>query len=77
MTNPPLILNQQARTITRRLFEHWPANANLALKHAGGLRPMNGAEWLEACRGHEVFHHRQLEAVIAQIPASTPAANAA
>jgi hypothetical protein len=59
---------QRARLITRRLIENWPVDANLELKHAGGLRSMNGAEWLEGYGGHEAFHHRQIDALIAQLP---------
>jgi hypothetical protein len=57
---------ERARTMTRRLLEAWPPDADLELKHAGGLEPMNGAEWLEAYGGHEAFHHRQMDALIAQ-----------
>jgi hypothetical protein len=57
----------RARTLTRRLVESLPANANLALKHSGGLKPMNGLEWLEAYGGHEEFHHRQIDALIALV----------
>lgn len=63
----------RARTMTRRLIEHWPANANLEIKHAGGLRPMNGAEWLESYGGHEAVHHRQIDALVAQIAATMTA----
>ena len=55
----------RARLITRRLIENWPADANLTLKHTGGLRPMNGAEWLLGYAGHEAFHHRQIDTMIA------------
>ena len=57
----------RARTLTRRLVENLPANANLTLKHSGGLKPMNGLEWLEAYGGHEEFHHRQIDALIALV----------
>ena len=57
----------RARTLTRRLVETLPANANLTLTHAGGLRPMNGLEWLEAYGGHEAFHHRQIDALAALV----------
>ncbi len=56
----------RARTLTRRLLENLPVEANLALKHTGGLEPMNGLEWLHAYGGHEAFHHRQIEALINQ-----------
>jgi hypothetical protein len=57
----------RARTMTRRLLENLPANANLTLRHAGGLKPMNGLEWLEAYGGHEAFHHSQIDALAAQL----------
>jgi len=59
--------------MTIRLLEAWPADVNLALKHAGDLEPMNGAEWLMGYGGHETFHHRQLGALIAQLPVSESA----
>jgi hypothetical protein len=59
---------QRARTITRRLTEAWPADANLDLKHIGGPEPMNGAEWLMGYGGHAAFHRRQIDALIAQLP---------
>ena len=59
----------RARTMTRRLIENWPANANLELRHQGGFaEASNGAEWLMGYAGHEKFHHRQIDAVIAQLP---------
>ncbi len=58
---------ERARTMTRRMIEGWPADANLELKHTGGLEPMNGVEWLEGYGGHETFHHRQIDALIAQL----------
>ncbi|HEY4724297.1 MAG TPA: DinB family protein [Anaerolineae bacterium] len=57
----------RARTQTRRLIENWPEDANLELKHEGGLEPMNGAEWLIGYGGHESFHHKQIDALIAQL----------
>lgn len=57
----------RAREITRRLFENWPQDANLELTHVGGLRAMNGAEWLEGYGGHEAFHHKQLDALLIQV----------
>ncbi len=59
---------ERARLMTRRLIEAWPADANLELRHEGGLRPMNGAEWLEGYGGHEAFHQRQIDALMAQLP---------
>ncbi len=59
---------QRARLMTRRLIEAWPADANLQLRHEGGLALMNGAEWLEGYGGHEAFHQRQIDALIGQLP---------
>lgn len=62
---------ERARLLTRRLLEAWPAAPNLTLRHDGGLvevfggPPMNGAEWLASYAGHEAFHHRQIDAVLA------------
>jgi hypothetical protein len=61
---------ERARIITHRLFEDWPADANLELKHVGGLELMNGLEWLEGYGGHEAFHQRHLDRVIAQLAAA-------
>lgn len=57
---------ERARSVTRRLLENFPSDANLELKHEGGLRLMNGLEWLEGYGGHEAFHHRQIQALILQ-----------
>ena len=55
----------RARLLTRPLLEHWPADANLELRHAGGFEnESNGAEWLLSYGGHEAFHHRQIDALI-------------
>jgi hypothetical protein len=59
---------QRARLVTRRLIENWPVDANLELRHTGGLDSMNGAEWLEGYGGHEAFHRRQIDALVAQLP---------
>ena len=59
---------ERARLQTRRFFEHWPADANLDVTHEGGLRPMNGLEWLGAYGGHETLHHQQIDRLIAQLP---------
>jgi hypothetical protein len=49
------------------MIREWPARANLQTRHCGGFEePMNGAEWLASFGGHERFHHRQIEALIAQ-----------
>ena len=58
---------ERARAITRRLLEDFPADSNLDLKHEGGLRSMNGLEWFEGYAGHEAFHHRQIDSLIAQL----------
>ncbi len=56
---------ERTRTLTRRLLENWPANANLELRHAGGFEnESNGAEWLLSYGGHEAFHHRQIDTLI-------------
>ena len=57
----------RARAVTRRMLENWPSDANLELKHIGGLEPRNSREWLEAYGGHETFHHRQIDRILAQI----------
>lgn len=58
----------RARTMTRRMIENWPANANLELKHFGGFdESANGADWLMGYAGHEKFHHKQIDALIAQV----------
>ena len=58
---------ERARTLTRRLIESWPADANTELKHVGGLEAMNSLEWLEGYGGHEAFHHKQIDRVLAQL----------
>jgi hypothetical protein len=64
---------ERARLMTRRLIDTWPPEANLELKHHGGLESMNGAEWLMGYGGHEAFHHRQIDALIDQLPAGAQA----
>jgi hypothetical protein len=59
----------RARLQTRRLFEHWPLDANLEVTHEGGLAPMNGLEWLKGYGGHEAFHHQQIDHLLAQMDA--------
>lgn len=61
----------RARAITRRLLEDVPADANLELKHEGGLAPMNGLEWFEGYAGHEAFHHKQIDELIMQVKEHT------
>src|SRR5262245_24475172 len=55
---------ERARALTRRLLESVPPDANLDLKHEGGLAPMNGLEWLEGYGAHEAFHHQQIDALL-------------
>ena len=64
---------ERARVMTRRLLGTWPPEANLALQHHGGLALMNGAEWLMGYGGHAAFHHRQIDALVAQLPEGAPA----
>jgi hypothetical protein len=61
----------RARLLTRRLFEAWPADADLALRHEGDLEPMNALEWFEGYAGHEAFHHWQLDDLIGQLSSKT------
>ena len=61
---------QRARLMTRRLIGNWPQDANLELQHEGGLRLMNGAEWLDGYGGHEGFHQGQIDTLMAQLPQS-------
>ena len=58
---------ERARLQTRRLFDGWSPDANLDVKHAGGLEPMNGLEWFEGYGGHEMFHYQQIDGLIAQL----------
>lgn len=64
----------RARLLTRRLLENVPPDSNVELKHEGGLQPMNGLEWFEGYAGHEAFHHRQIDALIAQVRSEPVAA---
>jgi len=41
--------------------------ADLGRTHEGALQAMNGLEWFEAFAGHEAFHHRQIDDLIAQL----------
>lgn len=52
---------ERARLSTRRLFEAWPESPEMQLEHEGGLRPMNGLQWLYAYTGHEELHQRQID----------------
>ncbi len=55
---------ERARALTRRLLEAWPEDANLTLRHEGGLREMNALEWLRGYAGHEELHQRQLDEML-------------
>jgi hypothetical protein len=57
-----------AREQTRRLFDDWPADANLAMTHEGGLEEMNGLAWLEGYGGHEAFHRQQIDRLLTGVP---------
>jgi hypothetical protein len=59
---------ESARLLTRRMLETLPAAINRNLKHGGGLDPMNGLEWFFGYAGHEAYHHRQLDTLIAALP---------
>lgn len=60
----------RARLLTRRMLEKGDANWNLELRHNGGFdEASNGAEWLMGFAGHEKFHHRQIDEMIARLPA--------
>ena len=56
---------ERVRADTRHLFANWPKDAGLKLKHAGGLSPMNGVEWLAGYGGHEAYHHQQIDELTA------------
>lgn len=55
---------EQARSQTRAFIDDWPEEWPPDVKHKGGLRLMNGLEWLRSYGGHEAFHHRQIDALI-------------
>jgi hypothetical protein len=58
---------ERARLETRHLFSDWPPDANMDVKHEGGLEAMNGLEWFAGYGGHEAFHHQQIDRLIAQL----------
>ena len=58
---------ERARIETQRFFDNWPSDANLDVKHEGGLEAMNGLEWFAGYGGHEAFHHQQIDRLIAQL----------
>ena len=58
---------ERVRADTRHFIANWPEDASLRLKHAGGLSPMNGVEWLAGYGGHEAYHHQQIDALIALV----------
>jgi hypothetical protein len=59
---------ERARLETRRFFDNWPSDANLGVRHEGGLEAMNGLEWFAGYGGHEASHHQQIDRLIAQLP---------
>ena len=61
---------ERARSQTCRFFDAWPQDADLNSTHEGGLAVMNGLDWFEGYAGHELFHHQQLDRLIAQLPRS-------
>jgi len=61
----------RARKVTRQLLENLPVDCNLTHKHSGGLEPMNGLEWFVGYAGHEAFHHKQIDMLIAQVKEHT------
>jgi len=61
---------ERARKGTWRLFDDWPPDANLDVRHEGGLEAMNGLEWFAGYGGHEAFHHQQIDRLIGQLPKS-------
>lgn len=58
---------ERARAVTRRLLETWPEEANLALRHEGGLQEMNALEWLRGYASHEELHQRQMDEMLAEL----------
>lgn len=59
---------QRARSGTICFFEDWPDDANLEIRHAGGLEPMNALEWMNGYASHERFHHRQIKDLLSRMP---------
>lgn len=47
-------------------------DCNLKLRHSGGLEPMNGLEWFLGYAGHEAYHHKQIDEMIALVKEHTP-----
>jgi len=58
---------ERARLQTGRFFDNWPSEANLEVKHEGGLEAMNGLGWFAGYGRHEAFHHQQIERLITQV----------
>lgn len=56
---------ERARAGTLHYLDNLPAQVDAELTHSGGLEPMNGLEWFLGYAGHEAFHHRQIDALIA------------
>lgn len=59
---------ERARMGTRRFIAGWPPDPNLDITHEGGLEEMNGLQWLRGYAGHEIFHHQQIDGLIARLP---------
>lgn len=61
----------RAREMTRRMLCDEAQMWNLELRHAGGFdEDANGEEWLMGYAGHEQFHHRQIDEMIARVQES-------
>ena len=58
---------ERARALTRRLLQAWPDDANMTLRHEGGLREMNALEWFRGYAGHEALHQQQLDEVLSTV----------
>lgn len=63
---------ERARKVTRQMLGNLPPDINLTLQHSGGLEPMNGLQWFEGYAGHEAYHHKQIDELIAQVKEHTP-----
>ena len=48
-------------TVVDVTFRQTRSENALTLEHEGGLRPMNGLQWLHAYTGHEEVHQRQID----------------
>ncbi len=54
---------ERARLGTKHYLEEWPKDADERTEFAGGLGPMTSIGWLAGYAAHEVFHHRQIDAL--------------